>query len=59
MPNFMKCLRYIQEDAYISLVEFSSNAVCISCNIDSSWAKKENPGKKPDWESVKSLFLKK
>ena len=48
MPNFMKCLRYIQEDAYISLVEFSSNAVCISCNIDSSWAKKENPGKKPD-----------
>ena len=48
MPNFMKYLRYIQEDAYISLVEFLSNAVCISSNIDSSWGKKEYPGKKPD-----------
>ena len=41
MTNFLKCLGYIQEDIL-------SNSVCISCNIDSSWAMQEYPGRNPD-----------
>ena len=42
MPKFIKCLGYIQRTPLKSLVGFLSNAVCISCNIDSSWAIQEN-----------------
>ena len=34
-----------------------SNAVCISCIIESSWAIHESPGRKPDREEAKSLLL--
>ena len=40
-----------------STVWFSSNAVCISWIFDSNWAIHESPGRKPDWEDVKSLLL--
>ena len=59
MPNFIKCTGYVEKYAPKSLVGASSNAVYISCNIDSSWAMQESPGRKPDWEDVKSLFCKK
>ena len=42
-----------------STVGFSSNAVCISWIIDSSWAMHESPGRNPDWEGGKSLLLRK
>ena len=48
MPNFIKCTGYVEKYAPKSLVGVSSNAVYISCNIDSSWAMQESPGRKPD-----------
>ena len=42
-----------------STVGFSSKAVWISWIIDNNWAIHESPGGKPDWESVKSLLLRK
>ena len=43
----------------ISTVGLLSKAVCISCIVDSNWAILESPGRKPDWECVKSLLLRK
>ena len=40
-------------------VGLSSKADCISCIMDSSWAMHESPGRKPDWEGVKSLLCRK
>ena len=40
-----------------SPVGLLSNAVCISCIIESSWAMHESPGRKPDCEELKSLLL--
>ena len=40
-------------------VGLSSKADCISCIIDSSWAMHESPGRKPDWEGIKSLLCRK
>ena len=40
-------------------VGFSSKVDCISCTMDSSWAMYESPGRKHDWEDVKSLLCRK
>ena len=40
-----------------STVGLLLNAVCLSYIIDSSWAIRESPGRKPDSEEVKSLLL--
>ena len=40
-----------------SAVGLLSNAVCISCIIESSWAMHESSGRKPDCEELKSLLL--
>ena len=40
-----------------SAVGLLSNAVCISCTIESSWAMHESSGRKPDCEELKSLLL--
>ena len=42
-----------------STVGLLSKAVCISCIIDSNWAILESPERKPDWEGIKSLLLRK
>ena len=42
-----------------STVGLSSKADCILCIMDSSWASHESPGRKPDWEGVKSLLCRK
>ena len=41
----------------ISTIRFSSKAVWISGIIDNNWEMQESPGRKPDWEGVKSLLL--
>ena len=48
MTNFLKCLGYIQEDTPHVSSRILSSSVCISCNIDSSWAMQEYPGRNPD-----------
>ena len=40
-----------------STVGLLSNAVCISCMIEISWAIHESPGRKPNCEEVKSSLL--
>ena len=40
-----------------STVGLLSNAVCVSCIIESSWAIHESPGRKPDCEEVKRFLL--
>ena len=42
-----------------SAVGFSSKAVWILWIIDNNWAIHESPRRKPDWEVVKSLLLRK
>ena len=42
-----------------STVGLSSKADCISCIMDSSWAMHESPGRKPDWEGVKTFLCRK
>ena len=40
-----------------STVGLLSNAVCISCIIESSWAIHESPGRKPDCEEIKVCYF--
>ena len=42
-----------------STVRFSSNVVCTSGIMDNSWAIHQPPGRNPDREGVKSLWLRK
>ena len=42
-----------------STTELLLTAVCMSYIIDSKWAILESPGRKPDWEGMKSLLIRK
>ena len=42
-----------------STVGLLSKAVCVSCIIDNNWAILDSPRRKPDWEGVKSLLIRK
>ena len=41
----------------ISAIELLPNVIYISRIIGSDWKIHESPGRKPDWEGVKSLLL--
>ena len=57
--TFSNALEMWWKTPLTSAVGLLSKAVCISCIIDSNWALHESPGRKPEWEGVKSLLVRK
>ena len=54
-----KALEMSRKTPLTSAVGLLSKAVYISCIIDSNWTIHESPGRKPGWDGVKSLLLRK
>ena len=55
MSNFVKW--FLSKKIPLTLAAgLSSKADCILCIMYNSWAMHESPGRKPDWEGIKSLL---